>query len=90
MSSWHLVTASVNAGWIREAMMFVAPVDRITSENRYVALDSDLRESSVTSIILVHQVSTQKPNHNSIWLYVLITVLIDTYYIMFNITHLYR
>jgi hypothetical protein len=45
--------------------------------------------SSVTSIILVCQISARKPNHNSVQLYGL-TVLIDTYYITFYITHLYR
>jgi hypothetical protein len=45
---------------------------------------------TVTSVISAHRISAQKPDHNSVQLYVLITILINTYYITFYITHSYR
>jgi hypothetical protein len=51
---------------------------------------TDVLEGGVTSVISARQISARKPDHNSIWLYVLITVFINTYYITFYITHSYR
>jgi hypothetical protein len=60
--------------------------------HRTADLDTKLKLhiTCVASGILACRILAQKPDHSSVWLYVLITILINTYYITFYITHSYR
>jgi len=60
--------------------------------HRAADLDTKLKPhiTCVASGILACRILARKTDHNSVRLYVLITIFINTYYITFYITHSYR